>query len=435
MAGEEESGKKSFIAEIKQKIRLLNSIAAFIVIVLLAVILRYLYKPFSEAMSFLPDISITVIIIIVMVLTIIGFYMWAVVTRRIFNSIEKYKKRLDSILVITNDLREEIYDDVLLGKIMDYSLSLTQSDAGFILLIEDDNLVSKVVKGEKTVESSGIKIPKGEGIAGWVAENGAALRIADVKKDKRFNPEVDAVPGSETRSVLCVPLAMKGGVIGVIELLNKRDGFYNEKDEEIIAYLSDQAAMSLARARFYEDQRNYEIHVTDILLEAIDNHVPEKMGHSKRVAQYGNIMARAINMSEEERKRLYLASVLHDVGFLKIKPEDSFKREYFINHPIIGYDMISPINFYSGIAPFILYHHERYDGLGYPKRRKGEDIPLEARIIAIAEAFDAMVSEASYKVSLDFDSALEELKRNAGTQFDFWLVDVFVNNITPEHLQ
>ncbi len=184
MAGEEESGKKSFIAEIKQKIRLLNSIAAFIVIILLAVILRYLYKPFGEAMSFLPDISITVIIIIVIVLTIIGFYMWAVVTKRIFNSIEKYKKRLDSILVITNDLREEIYDDVLLGKIMDYSLSLTQSDAGSILLIEDDNLVSKVVKGEKTGESSGIKIPKGEGIAGWVAENGASSPYCGCKEGR-----------------------------------------------------------------------------------------------------------------------------------------------------------------------------------------------------------------------------------------------------------
>jgi HD-GYP domain-containing protein (c-di-GMP phosphodiesterase class II) len=96
--------------------------------------------------------------------------------------------------------------------------------------------------------------------------------------------------------------------------------------------------------------------------------------------------------------------------------------------------MISPINFYADVAPFILYHHERYDGLGYPKRLKGEAIPLESRIIAIAEAFDAMVSETSYKVPLDFHSAVEELKRNAGTQFDFWLVDVFSSNITPELL-
>jgi HD-GYP domain-containing protein (c-di-GMP phosphodiesterase class II) len=139
-------------------------------------------------------------------------------------------------------------------------------------------------------------------------------------------------------------------------------------------------------------------------------------------------------MSEEEKKRLYFASLLHDVGFLRIRADESYQREQFMKHPVIGYEMISPINFYADVAPFILYHHERYDGLGYPKRLKGEAIPLESRIIAIAEAFDAMVNETSYKVPLDFHSAVEELKRNAGTQFDFWLVDVFSSNITPELL-
>ena len=435
MSGEDGSGKKSIIIEIQHKIRLLNSIAAFIVVVLLAVILRYLYKPFNDFMSFIPDVSITVIISIVIALAIAGFYMWTVVARRIVDSIEKYKNRLDSILTITKELREEIYGDILLDKILDYSLSVTQSDFGSILLIEGEALVFKVVKGDVAGKPPDAQIPRGRGIVGWVAENGQSLRIIEVNADERFDPAVDADSGYESGSLLCVPLVMKERVIGVIALRNKKRGFYSGKDEEIIAYLADQAAVSLSRAQFYEDQRNYEIHVTDILLESIDSQVPEKMGHSKRVAQYGNIIAKAINMSEEERKRLYLASVLHDVGFLKIRSDNNFKREYFTKHPVIGYEMIRPINFYSDIAPFILYHHERYDGLGYPKKLKGEDIPREARIISIAEAFDAMVSETSYRVPLDFDEAIEELKRNAGTQFDFWLVDVFVNHITPEHLQ
>ena len=434
MARESNVIEKSIITEIRQRIRLLNAIAAFIIITLLAVIFRYLFKPVSEVLDFLPDVSITIIILMVLGLTGIGFYMWGVVSRQIIKSIGEYSSSLDHVLAVTKDLREEIYGDILLGKIMDYSLSITNSDAGSILLIEDNNLVFKVAKGERVTELIGTALPKNKGIAGWVAENGNSLLIADVKEDKRFNPDIDAVTGYETRSVLCVPLVTGTGVIGVIELLNKKDGFYTKKDEEIVAYLADQAAISIAKVRFYEDQKNYEIHLTDILLEAIDSQIPDMKGHSKRVAYYSNIIAKKINMSEEKRKRLYFACLMHDIGLLKIKPEDKTNRSEIKRHPVIGYEMIRPINFYADITPFILHHHERYDGLGYPSQLNGEAIPLESRIITIAEAFDTMISKTSYKIPMDFDSAIKELKRNAGTQFDPQLVEVFVNNISQELL-
>ena len=426
--------KQSIIIAIKQKIRLLNIIAAFIVVTLLAVIFRYLYKPAGEVLSFLPDISITLVISFVVFLAIISFYMWSVVVRQIISSIEKYRNRIDQILTITKDLREEKYADILLNKIMEYSLSITRSDSGSILLLENGNLEYKVVKGERSTELVGKIIPQGQGILGWVAQKGSPLRIADVKEDERFNEDIDAIAGNQKNSALCVPLMTQAGVIGVMELLNGKGNFYSQRDEEIITYLADQAAISLARARFYEDQKNYEIYVTDILLDAIDYHIPDKKGHSKRVAIYSNIMAKAINMSDENRKRLYFACLLHDVGFLKIQNKDFINREYIERHPVIGSEMISQINFYADIAPFILYHHERYDGSGYPKKLVGEAIPLEARIIAIADAFDVMLSTISYKAPIDFDTAVVDLKMNAGTQFDFRLVEEFVNNITPEQI-
>jgi HD-GYP domain-containing protein (c-di-GMP phosphodiesterase class II) len=100
-----------------------------------------------------------------------------------------------------------------------------------------------------------------------------------------------------------------------------------------------------------------------------------------------------------------------------------------MRHPVVGYDMIKQINFYADIAPVILYHHERYDGHGYPSKLKGEDIPIEGRIIAIAEAFDSMISISSYRVPVSFNEAIEELKRKSGSQFDQELVEIFAENI------
>ena len=97
--------------------------------------------------------------------------------------------------------------------------------------------------------------------------------------------------------------------------------------------------------------------------------------------------------------------------------------------------MIKPINFYADIAPIVLHHHERYDGYGYPKRLKGDAIPLGARIISIADAFDAMTNKQSYKIPISFEDALVELQKNAGTQFDPDLVKIFIENISPKQMR
>jgi HD superfamily phosphodiesterase/membrane protein implicated in regulation of membrane protease activity len=433
MSKQAKSDKTSIIEEIRAKLRFLNLIAAFIVLTLLAVILRYLFKPFSEALDFLPDISITLIIVIILILTIAGFIMWRTVSQKIIRSIEKYRERLDTIFTVTKDMREETYGDILIDKIISYGISLTQSDAGFVLLKDDSNFAFRIVKGPARDTLIGTPFLKEKGIAGWVLKNGKSLNIPNVTDDKRFDASVDALSGDQTKAVLSVPLSTKKGMLGVIEL-SKQEGSYSDRDTELLAYLADQAATSLVQTQFHEDQKNYEIHITDILLKAIDAHIPEKRGHSHRVAKYSNIIAKAINMSEEKKKRLYLASLLHDIGFLRIKAEEMLTREDCIKHSVIGYEMIRPINFYADITPFILHHHERYDGSGYPAKLQGEAIPLEARIIAIAEAFDAMTSGSYYKVPVKLDEAVRELEENAGTQFDASLVEAFTKNILPDHL-
>ena len=431
MPKQAKSTRPPIVEEIRAQLRFLNLLAAFIVLILLAVILRYLFKPLSEALDFLPDISITLILIIILVITIAGFIMWRALSKKIIQRIEQYQHRLDTIFAVTKDMREEIYGDILLDKIISHGISLTQSDAGFVLLKEGNDFVFRIVKGPLRDTLTGKPIPRGKGIAGWVLQYGESLNVPDVREDKRFEASVDALSADKTVSVLSVPLATKKGIIGVIELSREKET-YSHRDAELVGYLADQAASSLLQTQFHEDQKNYEIHVTDILLKAIDAHIPEKRGHSHRVAKYSNIIAKAINLPEEKRQRLYLASLLHDIGFLRIKAEEMLTREDCIKHSVIGYEMIRPINFYAGIAPFILHHHERYDGSGYPAKLQGDGIPLEARIIAIAEAFDAMTSGSYYKAPVKFDQAIRELEENANTQFDAFLVQNFVKYISTD---
>jgi len=429
--------KNSVINEIKKKIRLIILIASFVVVTLFGIIFVDLYEKVFPFLDFFSELPIAVIITFTLILSFLGLYLSVTISRRMIRIMQEYSLRLDRLLNITKDLSKEMHGDILLEKIMDYALSITHSDAGSLLLVENGNdLVFKILRGEHASQLQGTSIKTGEGLTGWAAEKCLPIRIDDVSKDDRFSPEYDAVTGYEIRSIMCIPLQVKGNVIGVLVLLNKKGGYpYRQRDEAIITYLADQAAISILKTKFGEDQKNYEIHVTEILLEAIDSQISNKKGHSKRVARYCNIMGKALNIAEDAQRRLYFASLLHDIGFLKIHHSEIYNKEELRRHPVVGYEMIKPVNFYADIAPYLLHHHERYDGYGYPSQLKGEEIPLAARIISIAEAFDAMTSATSYKIPISFEDALAELKNNAGTQFDPDIVKIFVENITPKHTQ
>jgi len=433
-----EEHTNAIVLQIRKRIFTVNVIVSVVILSFLVIFFRYAFPPIIPFISYLPEVSVSIVVAAIFFLSVMGLYLSIQLSKETIRIIKDYSSRLERMLSISRDLREEIYGDILLEKIMDYALSITDSEAGSLLLLDEEKkLVFKIVRGEKASQLVGSAVEPGKGIMGSVALEGKPLCVSNVKENKQFNPQCDAMTGFETKSILCVPLKTKSGVIGVLAVLNKEGGHhYRQRDEEILSYLAEQAAISILKTKFAEDQKNYEIHLTDLLLETIDFQQPQKKGHALRVARYSNVLANALDMSMEEKKRLYHASLLHDVGFLKINLDETYNRDIFMQHPVIGYDMISPITFYAEIAPFILHHHQQYDGNGYPlPKLKGENIPLEARIIAIAEAFDAMTSPFSYKVPVSYEDALEELKQKAGAQLDPRLVDLFVSNITPEHIK
>lgn len=168
-----------------------------------------------------------------------------------------------------------------------------------------------------------------------------------------------------------------------------------------------------------------------LAIEAKDRYT---IGHSERVARLSLELCKGLGMSEEETRRVFQAALLHDIGKIGIKYEDLNKpekltpKEYemFKLHPVIGKKILQPITFLQDILSDIYFHHEQYDGSGYPEGLRGEEIPIGARILAIADTYDAMTSDRPYRPALSHEVAIEEIKRCSGTQFDPRLVEVFI---------
>jgi excisionase family DNA binding protein/putative nucleotidyltransferase with HDIG domain len=163
-------------------------------------------------------------------------------------------------------------------------------------------------------------------------------------------------------------------------------------------------------------------------------------GHSKRVANYACAIGKAMAFSPESQRTLELAALLHDVGKILIseqilgKPGKLTDQEAYIirQHPEMGERIVNGVEFLKDTKPFIRHHHERFDGLGYPDGLSGEDIPLEARIIFIAEAFDTLRSDRSYHQRRELKESLVEMERGSGTQFDPNFLRTFIVNVGKE---
>jgi hypothetical protein len=191
----------------------------------------------------------------------------------------------------------------------------------------------------------------------------------------------------------------------------------------------------LARYTFklYTDMRQEHIDTVRALTSAIDASDPFTKGHSERVTEYATAIAREMGLSEQRVLTIEYASLIHDMGKIALqhgillKPGKLTEEEWqkMREHPQTGANIVSDLHFLRGAREVVLYHHERYDGGGYPVGLTGENIPLEARIVKVADAFDAMMSSRPYRAALGLEKALGELERGRGTEFDPDVVDAF----------
>ncbi|WP_088225702.1 HD-GYP domain-containing protein [Desulfosporosinus sp. FKB] len=192
--------------------------------------------------------------------------------------------------------------------------------------------------------------------------------------------------------------------------------------------------------QLYIDMRENYLNTVEALVQALEAKDTYTSGHSERVGKYAVAIAEGINMSEDKMEFLKYAAVLHDVGKIGVSENILNKKERLLDsewesirsHPVIGETIIKSIKFMFDIGQVVRHHHERYDGKGYPDGIQGEDIPLESRIIAVADTYDAITSDRSYRKGKTHEEAIEELKKVAGSQLDPKLVEVFCKAVTTE---
>jgi putative nucleotidyltransferase with HDIG domain len=316
---------------------------------------------------------------------------------------------------------------------------LLECEVASLLLVDEvtDELYFEVALGEKGNRVKEIRLKPGEGIAGWVATHNKPALIDDVKSDPRHSGRFDDRSKFQTRSMICVPMVIKDRVAGVLQAINKLEpAVFSRTDLDLLISLSHEVAIAVDNARLYNELRETFYQTAEALADAIEKRDPYTGNHTRRVMHYSMAISRFMNLTETETENLRLAAILHDIG--KIGVEDSVLRkntdldrdEYqkIIRHPDIGVDILGHIKSLEGVIPGIKSHHERIDGKGYPDMITDGDIPLIAKIIAVADTFDAMTADRPYRAALSEKEAVEELKRYSGTQFDSDVVNALIKS-------
>ncbi len=228
-------------------------------------------------------------------------------------------------------------------------------------------------------------------------------------------------------AAVAVPLPGEREAVGVLTVVRPGGSTgFQESEADALSTLAALAAVSLHNAELRDTQRNFFSHVTDMLATALDAHLGFNTGHGQRVAQLANQVGRTLELADDRLHRLHFASLLHDIGMLRLDRNQQMNPRTCEKHCTLGFRMLNRIRLWKDMAPVVHTHHEWWDGSGYPEGLSGDAIPLEARIIALCDAYDSITSDASYRSTLSRADAVGEIQRCKGTQFDPIVVEAFV---------
>lgn len=354
-------------------------------------------------------------------------------------ALENKVNELTSLLEAFKQLNSNIEQQEVFHNILSQMITVVKAEAGTLWVVEKEteDIVASAALGPASSTILNVRMKKHEGIVGKVIKSGTAELIEDVTKHPNWAKRVDNASQFVTKSMITVPLIAKGNVLGALQLLNKQQvSFFNEEDINLAITLANQSALAIHNSQMFEELQLMFLSMIKTLVKSLDARDPYTAGHSERVAKYSVWIAERLGFDYATCDQLYKAALMHDIGKIGIPDHILLKHgrltdeefDTIKQHTVIGASILSnmePKNSLTYAIQTARSHHEKMNGTGYPDGLKGEEIPLFARIVGVADAFDAMTTVRPYSNGLTYEKAAEELIRCKDFMFDAAVVDAF----------
>jgi putative nucleotidyltransferase with HDIG domain len=321
----------------------------------------------------------------------------------------------------------------VISLLLDVVSEVLDYDAAVLLLYDERSQVLKVQleKNITTELAARVESQKKEGLFSWALKQGRTLVVPDSGAGA-WTQELRE--DGKRKSFILIPILARGKPVGLLDLVVYADeGGFSQRDLSLLSILANQAGISLENARLYDNIRQDYYDVIQGLSKAVDARDHYTQEHSGRVSAYGVIIARSMGLNSDLVESIQYGALLHDVGKIGIpdqvlnKPGRLTEEEFGImkTHSTMGANIVQKIESLVPLVPLVLYHHERFDGRGYPEGLSGKKIPLGARVINVADSFETITSDRVYHKARSFQEGYDEILRCAGGQFDPEVVEAF----------
>ncbi|OGN94796.1 MAG: hypothetical protein A2Y89_01075 [Chloroflexi bacterium RBG_13_51_18] len=354
--------------------------------------------------------------------------------------------QLDLLDKIWLKVKPEDKADRIIANIVSLTQNSLNSVASTLVMVGADNkreIYYQLAEGPSAGQLKRLHAGRQSSIAEWVIRNSKPMLVNNPEKNSGFYKLIDEATGFRTKHALAAPLLRGGRVFGVIEALNKSNGaVFSKHDLNTMLDVANIGSTAFDGYRTNNELIHSYKSTVRALVSLADAKETSGGGHSRRLVEYALMGARELGLNKQQQQNIEYAALLHDIGKLsiadavlnKVEPLSDEEWSMIRKHPIVGYEILRDIPFLREASLLILYHHERYDGSGYPQGLHGDGIPLGARLIAVVDAFDNMTTDHSYREAMPQQKAFAELAGKAGDQFCPLAVKAFNTGYVRTHL-